>query len=93
MRELVGHPGSASEQSLLVIAAVLEKDAAAGLKNFDVEYRVDSGTWSLIRSGTTATSIAIGSRAHRHYYSLRVRSRDWRGNVSYWTSPITVWLP
>jgi uncharacterized protein YkwD len=74
-------------------ADVLLQTHTAGLKNFDVEYRVDSGTWSLIRSGTTATSIAIGSRAHRHYYSLRVRSRDWRGNVSYWTSPITVWLP
>jgi uncharacterized protein YkwD len=65
----------------------------AGLKNFDVEYRVDYGTWSVIHSGTTSTSLSLGGRPHGHYYSLRVRSRDWRGNVSYWTTSIRVWVP
>jgi uncharacterized protein YkwD len=65
----------------------------AGLKNFDVEYRVDSGSWYLIKSGTTSTSLTLYSRAHGHYYGLRVRSRDWRGNLAYWTSELRVWVP
>lgn len=66
---------------------------AAGLKDFDVEYRVDSRTWSLIRSGTTSTSLSLSSRAAGHSYSLRVRSRDGRGNRSYWTAAIRIWVP
>jgi uncharacterized protein YkwD len=65
----------------------------AGLKNFDVEYRVDGGTWTVIRSGTTATSLSIGSRAGGHYYGLRVRSRDYRGYVSSYTAELRIWVP
>jgi len=64
----------------------------AGLRNFDVEYRVDYGAWSLIRSGTTARSLSLSSRAHGHWYGLRVRSRDWRGNVSGWSAEIRAWV-
>ncbi len=71
-------------------ADALLQTHTAGLKNFDLEYRVDYGTWSVIRSGTTSTSLSLGSRPHGHYYSLRIRSRDWRGNVSYWTTSIRV---
>jgi hypothetical protein len=38
----------------------------AGLKNFDVEYRVDSGPWYQIRSGTTAKSLSLSGRAGGH---------------------------
>ncbi len=65
----------------------------SGLKNFDVQYRVDGGSWSTIRSGTTAKSLSLGSRAHGHYYGLRVRSRDYRGYVSHYTAEIRVWVP
>jgi len=65
----------------------------AGLKNFDVQYRVESGTWSTIRSGTTATSLSLGSRAGGHYYGLRVRARDNRGYVSAWSAEMRVWVP
>jgi uncharacterized protein YkwD len=64
----------------------------AGLRNFDVEYRVDYGAWSLIRSGTTSRSLSLSSRAHGHWYGLRVRSRDWRGNVSGWSAEIRAWV-
>jgi uncharacterized protein YkwD len=64
----------------------------AGLRNFDVQYRVDYGTWSLIRSGTTAKSLSLSGRARGHYYAIRVRSRDWRGNMSAWTAEIPVWV-
>jgi uncharacterized protein YkwD len=64
----------------------------AGLRNFDVDYRVDYGTWSLIRSGTTARSLSLTGRARGHYYAVRVRSRDWRGNMSGWSAEIPVWV-
>jgi uncharacterized protein YkwD len=64
----------------------------AGLRNFDVEYRVDWGSWSVIRSGTTARSLTLSGRARGHYYGLRVRSRDNRGNRSAWSAEIRVWV-
>ncbi|MEO5704610.1 MAG: CAP domain-containing protein [Candidatus Limnocylindrales bacterium] len=65
----------------------------AGLKNFDVQYRVDSGTWITIRSGTTAKSLSLGSRAHGHYYSLRVRARDNLGYLSPYSAYLRIWVP
>jgi hypothetical protein len=64
----------------------------AGLRNFDVEYRADYGAWSLIRSGTTGRSLALSGRARGHSYAIRIRSRDWRGNLSGWTSEVRVWI-
>jgi uncharacterized protein YkwD len=65
----------------------------AGLKNFDVEYRVDSGSWSLIRSGTTAKSLSLSGRAGGHYYGLRVRDRDNKGYLSSYTAELRIWVP
>jgi uncharacterized protein YkwD len=65
----------------------------AGLKNFDVQYRVGSGTWTTIRSGTTAKSLSLGSRAHGHYYSLRVRARDNLGYLSSYSAELRIWVP
>jgi uncharacterized protein YkwD len=65
----------------------------AGLKNFDVQYRVDSGSWRLIRSGTTARSITLSGRARHHTYYLRVQARDNRGNLSGYTTSLHVSVP
>lgn len=65
----------------------------AGLKNFDVQYRVGSGSWTTIRSGTTARSLSLSSRAHGHYYSLRVRARDNLGYVSSYSAELRIWVP
>jgi len=65
----------------------------AGFKNYDVQYRVDSGTWTTIRSGITSRSLTLYSRPSGHYYGLRVRSRDNRGIVSSFTSELRVWVP
>lgn len=65
----------------------------AGLKNYDVEYRVGTGTWQLIKSGTTWPSITLTNRPGGHYYGLRVRARDWRANVSAWTAEVRMWVP
>jgi uncharacterized protein YkwD len=65
----------------------------AGLRDFDVWYRVDDGAWRLIRDNTTATSIRLTSRAPGHRYWLMVRARDRVSNVGAASSPISVWVP
>jgi hypothetical protein len=65
----------------------------SGLKNFDVQYRVDSGSWITIMGGVTVKSLTMYGRAHGHWYGLRVRSRDNRGYVSLYTAELRVWVP
>jgi len=65
----------------------------AGFRDYDVEYRVGSGTWSLIRDNTTSTSILLGNRPGGRYYSIRVRGTDRRGNVGAWSSESRIWVP
>jgi Uncharacterized protein with SCP/PR1 domains len=65
----------------------------AGLKNYDVQYRVDDGSWTTIRSATTAESLSLTSRARGHWYGLRVRARDNIGNVSAYSVEMRVWVP
>lgn len=65
----------------------------AGLKNFDVQYRVDSGSWTTIRSGTTAKWLSLSGRAHGHWYGVRVRARDNLGYLSSYTAELRIWVP
>lgn len=65
----------------------------AGLRSFDVQYRVDGGTWALVRDNTTTTALYLSGRAHGHYYSFRVQSADKRGNLSLWTAEKRIWVP
>jgi uncharacterized protein YkwD len=65
----------------------------SGLKNYDAQYRIGSGTWSTIRSGTTNTSLSLANRLGGHSYGLRVRARDNAGNVSSWSAEVRVWVP
>ncbi len=65
----------------------------AGLRGFDVDYRIGSGTWRVIRTNTTARYLRLTGRSHGHAYSIRVRSRDRRGLVSAWSAAIRVWIP
>ena len=62
----------------------------AGLKNFVVQYRVDSGSWTTIRTGTTQKSLSLTNRTRGHCYSLRVMARDNRDLLSSLTSAVQV---
>lgn len=64
----------------------------AGFRDFDVQYRVDTGSWRLIRDNTTATSITLTDRNPGHSYALRVRGRDKAGNVGTWSPELRVTL-
>lgn len=65
----------------------------AGLRDFDVWYRVDGGSWRLVRDNTTATSLTLTSRARGHRYELMVRARDRAGNVGKPSAPVGIWVP
>jgi hypothetical protein len=64
----------------------------AGLRDFDILYRVGSGSWRLIKDNTTATSIGFSNRP-TGYYSIRVRATDRRGNIGAWSSVSRIWVP
>ena len=65
----------------------------AGVRDFDVWYRVDDGSWRLIRNDTTATSLVLVARARGHRYWLKVQARDRAGNVGRTSTPISVLVP
>lgn len=65
----------------------------AGLRSFDLQYRVDGGSWRTIRDNTTTTSIELVDRIPGRWYGLRVQSADKRGNLSSWTGEAKVYVP
>jgi uncharacterized protein YkwD len=65
----------------------------AGLRDYDVQYRINYGTWVLLRDNTTQTSITLANRVHGRTYSIRVRATDRRGNVGTWSSESRIWVP
>lgn len=58
----------------------------AGLRNYDVQWRRDGGSWSTVWWGTTSTS-QLRYLPSGHTYEFRVRARDNRGNVGSWSTP------
>ena len=65
----------------------------AGLRDFAVQQRTDTGGWVTVSTGTTSTSRTAINRARGHWYGLRVRARDRAGNVGPWTAELRVWVP
>jgi uncharacterized protein YkwD len=65
----------------------------AGIRGYNVQYRVNSGSWYTIRHVTTMTWLGLTRRHHGTYYSFRVQAVDKRGNLSAWTAVKRVWVP
>jgi hypothetical protein len=65
----------------------------AGLRDFAVQQRTDSGGWTTVSTETTSTSRTALNRAHGHWYGLRVRGRDRAGNVGPWSPERRIWVP
>ena len=64
----------------------------AGLRDFDVLYRVGYGYWRLLKNNTTGTSLSLSNRGSGSY-AIRVRATDRRGNVGAWSSESRIWVP
>jgi uncharacterized protein YkwD len=62
----------------------------AGLRDFEVDYRVDSGSWKVLIAHTTSTQLILSNRAVGHAYAVRVLDRDKRNNLSSWSTIRTV---
>jgi uncharacterized protein YkwD len=65
----------------------------AGLRDYDVQYRINYGTWVLLRDNTTATSLSLPDRSRGRSYAVRVRATDRRGNVGVWSAETRLWIP
>lgn len=61
----------------------------AGLRDFKLQRRVNSGSWRTVGDWTTATSRTLDVTRGKTY-RFRVRARDWNGNRSTWTPALTV---
>jgi hypothetical protein len=53
----------------------------AGIDNYDVQYRIDSGAWVNWRTHVTYTSDEFVGGQHGHLYEFRARATDRAGNV------------
>jgi uncharacterized protein YkwD len=65
----------------------------AGIKDYNVEVRTDSGAYAQIRTNTIKTSLSLLHQARGHWYTVRVQARDKRGNLSAWSSGLRAWVP
>jgi hypothetical protein len=65
----------------------------AGLRDYDVQYRVGSGSWTTMRNDSKATTATLWNRSSGVTYGLRVRATDQRGNAGAWTAESRVTLP
>jgi uncharacterized protein YkwD len=62
----------------------------AGLRDYDVQVQTDGGAWHTALSHTSSTQLILWNRPAGHVYSVRVRDRDRRNNLSTWSSIRTV---
>jgi uncharacterized protein YkwD len=65
----------------------------AGLRDYDVQYRVNYGAWRMLRDNTNQSTITLANRPGGRSYAIRVRGTDRRGNVGAWSSERRVWVP
>lgn len=65
----------------------------AGLRDITVQMRRDHGGWVTILAHTTTTTRLSPNKVHGHWYGLRVRATDKRGNVGPWSAERRVWVP
>lgn len=65
----------------------------AGMRDYDVQYRVGSGSWQTTRNDSTGTSISLHNLSSGVGYGVRVRATDRRGNAGAWTAERRVTLP
>jgi len=65
----------------------------AGVATYEVQYRVDSGTFRTVASRTVATRRMGLHRSAGHWYGVRVRAKDGASNVGAWSSELRIWVP
>ena len=64
----------------------------AGFRDFDVQLRVDSGSWVTARDNWTGTALTL-TLSGGHTYGLRVRGRDRAYNSGAWSPEVRIAVP
>lgn len=64
---------------------------AAGIRDYDVQARVNNGAWTAWQSAVSSQS-AIYSGSAGQTVSFRCRARDWANNFSPWSNPVSTRL-
>ena len=59
------------------------------MKDYDIELRLNNGSWSRLRTDSLTLSCTLPNRAPGSTWALRVRARDNAGNVSGWLTSAT----
>ena len=70
-------------------------DACSGVATYDLQFKIDSGTWQPWLTGTPATSSTFTPPSppqYGHTYSFQARAHDYAGNISAWSAPVSTIL-
>ena len=59
----------------------------AGLADFQLQRRVDGGSWQTVATGTAATSV-VQALARGRLWEFRIRARDKAANYGAWSAPV-----
>jgi uncharacterized protein YkwD len=65
----------------------------AAIANYDVQMRVNHGSWFWLRTDSTAITATFRDRAPGTSWEIRIRARDTAGNTSVWLSSTTFTVP
>jgi len=65
----------------------------AAIANYDVQVRVNRGSWHWLRIRSTGVSATFRNQAPGTSWQIRIRARDTVGNVSAWLTSITFTVP
>jgi hypothetical protein len=65
----------------------------SGVATYEVQYRVDWGTFRTLTTATASTAWNAADRARGHTHGVRVRARDRAGNLGPWSAELRVWVP
>jgi hypothetical protein len=76
-----------SQASFTVRWSGSDNQGGSGLQNFDVQFRINGGSWLDWLLGVTQTEQQYNNALHNQLIEFRVRARDNAGNVSPWSAP------
>ena len=69
-------------------------DACSGVATYDVQFKIDGGTWQPWLTGTPATNSKFnpGSPQYGHTYYFQARAHDYGGNTGSWSVSVSTIL-
>lgn len=66
-----------------------DNQGGSGIRNYDVQFRINGGGWNNWLTATTLTQNQFTNAANGALYEFRVRATDNAGNVGAWSNPVS----